>query len=45
MGLNAIGFTIYSLPADPQGPVEHLQMIAWRKSSRVSRPTRSKMHD
>jgi alkanesulfonate monooxygenase SsuD/methylene tetrahydromethanopterin reductase-like flavin-dependent oxidoreductase (luciferase family) len=38
IGLNGIGFTIYSLPADPQARIEYLQMIADEIVSKVSTP-------
>jgi alkanesulfonate monooxygenase SsuD/methylene tetrahydromethanopterin reductase-like flavin-dependent oxidoreductase (luciferase family) len=38
MGLNGIGFTIYSLPADPSGRIEYLQMIAEEIVSKVVTP-------
>jgi alkanesulfonate monooxygenase SsuD/methylene tetrahydromethanopterin reductase-like flavin-dependent oxidoreductase (luciferase family) len=38
VGLNGIGFTIYSLPADPQGRIEYLQMIAEEIVAKVSTP-------
>ncbi|HEV7663449.1 MAG TPA: LLM class flavin-dependent oxidoreductase [Chloroflexota bacterium] len=38
IGLNGIGFTIYSLPADPQGRIEYLQMVAEEIVAKVSRP-------
>jgi hypothetical protein len=36
IGLNGAGFTIYSLPADPHGRIEYLQMIADEIVSKVS---------
>lgn len=38
IGLNGIGFTIYSLPADPKGRIDYLQMIAEEIVSKVSTP-------
>jgi alkanesulfonate monooxygenase SsuD/methylene tetrahydromethanopterin reductase-like flavin-dependent oxidoreductase (luciferase family) len=38
IGLNGTGFTIYSLPADPQSRIEYLQMIADEIVSKVSTP-------
>lgn len=38
IGLNGIGFTMYSLPADPQGRIDYLHMIAEEIVSKVSTP-------
>jgi alkanesulfonate monooxygenase SsuD/methylene tetrahydromethanopterin reductase-like flavin-dependent oxidoreductase (luciferase family) len=38
IGLNGIGFTIYSLPPDPAARIEYLQMIAEDIVARVSTP-------
>lgn len=38
MGLNGIGFTIYSLPPDPRGRIEYLHMIAEEIVAKVSTP-------
>jgi alkanesulfonate monooxygenase SsuD/methylene tetrahydromethanopterin reductase-like flavin-dependent oxidoreductase (luciferase family) len=40
IGLNGIGFTIYSLPVEPEARVEYLQMISEEIVSRVSSPLR-----
>jgi len=37
-GINAIGFTIYSLPPSPDARIEYLQMIAEEIVSKVARP-------
>jgi alkanesulfonate monooxygenase SsuD/methylene tetrahydromethanopterin reductase-like flavin-dependent oxidoreductase (luciferase family) len=38
IGLNAVGFTIYSLPPAPQERIEYLQMIAEEIVSKVAEP-------
>jgi alkanesulfonate monooxygenase SsuD/methylene tetrahydromethanopterin reductase-like flavin-dependent oxidoreductase (luciferase family) len=38
IGLNGIGFTIYSLPSQPQARIEYLQMIAEEIVNKVSLP-------
>ncbi|HLH21891.1 MAG TPA: LLM class flavin-dependent oxidoreductase [Chloroflexota bacterium] len=39
IGLNAIGFTIYSLPPSPQERIEYLQMIAEEIVAKVAEPS------
>jgi hypothetical protein len=39
IGLNAVGFTIYSLPRAPQERIEYLQMIAEEIVAKVATPT------
>jgi alkanesulfonate monooxygenase SsuD/methylene tetrahydromethanopterin reductase-like flavin-dependent oxidoreductase (luciferase family) len=38
VGLNAVGFTIYSLPRSPQERIEYLQMIAEEIVAKVAEP-------
>jgi alkanesulfonate monooxygenase SsuD/methylene tetrahydromethanopterin reductase-like flavin-dependent oxidoreductase (luciferase family) len=39
IGLNAVGFTIYSLPPSPQERIEYLQMIAEEIVAKVAEPS------